>query len=155
MNNEQGAGDTCASFTVTVKGYAGSYGAAKACADAEKPSSVREHAWTRLRRWADRTLEKYEGTEAVPGIRTLLWNIGEEGMGFRIVLRDIPLEQEAVEIAEALGLDIYELVSADFELKLCKDRPDKLSAVIGYASPGRDKIIYNGSGESCLNRPGE
>ena len=155
MNNEHGAGNSCASFTVTVKGYAGSYGAAKACAGAKMPSSVREHTWKRLSAWADKTLERYKGKNAVPGIHTLLWNIGEEGMGFRIVLRDIPLEQEAVEIAEALGLDIYELESADIELKLCSERPADDFTVIGYASPGRDKKIYNGSGESCLNRPGE
>ena len=101
-----------------VKGFAGSYGAAKACTETDAvPGNVREHTWNRLVKWAGKTLEKYAGSEIKPGMHTLLWNLGEE-TGFNITLRDIPLEQEAVEIAEALGLDIYELESADLQIGL-------------------------------------
>ena len=155
MNNYIGAGTVGASFSIMVRGCAGSYGAAKACMETEStPEGVREHTWTRLRKWAKDALDRYSGAEITSGMHTLLWNLGEE-TGFKVILRDIPLEQEAVEISEALGLDIYELESADLEIALCTyPYPDDMT-LIGHTCEGRDKIVFNGSVSSYLNRPGE
>ena len=155
MNNFIGAGTVGASFSIMVRGYAGSYGAAKACMETEGvPDGVREHTWNRLRKWAKDALDRYSGAEITSGMHTLLWNLGEE-TGFKVILRDIPLEQEAVEITEALGLDIYELESADTEIALCTyPYPDGMT-LIGHTCEGRDKIVFNGSVSSYLNRPGE
>ena len=155
MNNCNGAGTNGAYFSIMVRGYAGSYGAAKACMQADEvPGNIREHTWTRLRKWAESTLEKYAGSGIKPGMHTLLWNLGEE-TGFKVTLRDIPLEQEAVEISEALGLDIYELESADLEMGLFTYPYPEGMVLIGNTCEGRDKIVFNGSVSSCLNRPGE
>jgi len=155
MNNGSGAGSTGASFSIMVRGYAGSYGAAKACMDTEEiPAAVREHTWTRLRKWACEMLDKTDHTKVKPGMHTLLWNLGEE-TGFNVILRDIPLEQEAVEIAEALGLDIYELESEDLEMGLFTFPYPGDMTLIGHTCEGRDKIVFNGSVSSYLNRPGE
>ena len=155
MNNCNGAGTNGASFSIMVRGYAGSYGAAKACMEtAGVPDTVREYTWKKLRKWAESTLERYASSEVKPGMHTLLWNLGEE-TGFKVSLRDIPLEQEAVETAEALGLDIYELESADLEMGLYTFPYPEDMKLIGNTCEGRDKIVFNGSVSSCLNRPGE
>lgn len=155
MNNFNGARTSGASFSIMVRGYAGSYGAAKACMEtAGVPEGTREHTWTRLRKWAGAALDKYSGAKIQPGMHTLLWNLGEE-TGFKVILRDIPLEQEAVEIAEALGLDIYELESAETEIALCTYPYPEDMTLIGHTCEGRDKIVFNGSVSSYLNRPGE
>ncbi len=154
MNKDGGAAFDCASFAVTAKGFAGSYGAAMACLEIkEVPEGVRRDVWAKLKAWAERKAAAYEGAEVTAGVHSLLWDIGREGYGFRIGVRDIPLEQEAVEIAEALGLNIYELRSADFSVELCGYPVPAEAAVIGIAGKGRDKILVNGEDESFLNRP--
>ena len=42
MNSVNGAASACASFDITASGFAGSYGAAKACVEASLPENIRE-----------------------------------------------------------------------------------------------------------------
>ena len=153
MNNVNGAADACASFDITAYGFAGSYGAAKACKNALSPSGIRADIWNRLVIWADRKLSGYGPAAICPSIHKLLWEIGEKGYGFSVNVRDIPLEQEAVEICEALGLNIYELESADLEIGINNYPYPKGHVRIGEIIPGKDKLIINGEDVSFMNRP--
>ena len=153
MNNVNGAASACASFDITVSGFAGSYGAAKACKESGLPDGIREDIRRRLSEWSDRTLLKYASSEKGPGIHRLLWEIGEKGYGFRVNIRDIPVDQEAVEICEALGLNIYELESADFEIGINSYPYPDAHVRIGEIIPGKDKLIINGEDVSFMNRP--
>ncbi|MBO7355394.1 MAG: hypothetical protein ILP17_00455 [Lachnospiraceae bacterium] len=156
MNNDKGAAADCASFAIMVKGYAGSYGAAARCLEAaEAPEGVRPDLWKRLRTWSEKKMDAYASSAPVPGIHRMLWDIGSKGYGFRVRVRDIPLEQEAVEICEALGLNIYETASADLEISLEKYPYPEDPVLIGYASEGKDKLLVNGDDVSFLNRPAE
>jgi hypothetical protein len=156
MNNDNGAAADCASFAIMVKGYAGSYGAAKKCLEAaEVPDGVRDDLWKRLRAWAEKKISFYASSVPSPCIHRILWDIGLEGYGFRVYVRDIPLEQEAVEICEALGLNIYETGSADLEVNLTAYPFPEGPVLIGYASKGKDKLLINGDDVSFLNRPAE
>ncbi len=155
MDNVNGAASACASFDITVLGYAGSYGAAKACIEADKcPDGIREDIWKRLKTWAGETLSSYSFSRKTESVHRLLWEIGEKKHGFCVNIRDIPLRQEAVEICEALGLNIYELESADFELGVNTYPYPEGHVRIGEIIPGRDKLIKNGEDVSCMNRPG-
>ncbi len=154
MNNDNGAAVNCASFAIMVKGFAGSLGAAKACLECESmPQGIREDLWKRLRGWAVGKLEEYGSSETHPGIYSMLWDIGSRGYGFRVSVRSIPLEQEAVEICEIFGSNIYEMESADMELGLYEyPYPDEM-ILIGHAAKGRDKLLVNGEDISFLNKP--
>ena len=154
MNNVNGAASACASFDITAYGFAGSYGAAKACKEDLFPEGIREDIRKRLCAWAQRKLSEYESSEKGPSIHKLLWEIGEKGYGFSVNVRDIPLEQEAVEICEALGLNIYEMDSADFEIGVNNYPYPEGHVRIGEIIPGRDKLIINGEDISFMNRPG-
>ena len=156
MNNVNGAASACASFDITVSGYAGSYGAAKACIEETKcPDGIREDIWNRLTAWAEKMLSEYESSVKTESIHKLLWEIGEKKYGFAVKVRDIPLHQEAVEICEALELNIYELESADLEVKISAYPYPEGYIRIGEIIPGRDKLIINGEDVSCMNRPGQ
>ena len=113
MNNDNGAAVDCASFAIMVKGYAGSYGAAKKCLEAaEVPDGVRDDLWKRLRAWAEKKISFYASSVPSPCIHRILWDIGLEGYGFRVYVRDIPLEQEAVEINAHIGRSVvYDLLT--------------------------------------------
>ena len=155
MNNVNGAASACASFDITVSGFAGSYGAAKACIEAEKcPEGIREDIWKRLTAWAEKMLSSYSFAGKAESIHKLLWDIGAQKHGFTVNVRDIPLHQEAVEICEALGLNIYELESADFELNISIYPYPEGFVRIGEIIPGKDKLLINGEDVSCMNRPG-
>lgn len=154
MNDKNGADSGCALFFIMTKGYAGSYGAALRCMEKKEcPGGIREDIWIRLKAWAEKALNRYADAEKAGSIHEALWDIGKEGFGFKVNLRDIPLEQEAVEIAEALGLNIYDLPSADFETALSGQDIPEGYPVIGYAKKGRDKLLINGDEISYLNRP--
>ena len=154
MNKDKGAAKDCASFAVMVKGFAGSYGAAHRCIGAaEKPEGIREDTWNKLKKWAEKTAEKYKDSAQTKSIHELLWDLGEEGFGFKVNVRDIPLEQEAVEICEALAVNIYDLESAELTLgKYTYPLPEDMTC-IGYGGTGKKKILVNGEDESFLNRP--
>ena len=155
MNSVNGAASACASFDITVSGFAGSYGAAKACIEAnECPEGIREDIWKKLSTWAESTLSKYLESAKTESIHKLLWDIGEKKYGFTVNVRDIPLHQEAVEICEALGLNIYELESADLDVKISTYPYPEGYVRIGEIIPGKDKLIINGEDVSCMNRPG-
>lgn len=154
MNSVNGAASACASFDITASGFAGSYGAAKACVEASLPENIREDVWKRLHAWADKTLSEYALSESAPSIHKLLWEIGERGYGFSVNVRDIPLKQEAVEVCEALGLNIYELESADFTVEINNYPYPDGHVRIGEIIPGKDKLIINGEDVSFMNRPG-
>ena len=153
MSDKNGADSTCALFVVMTKGYAGSFGAALKCREEKCPEGFRKDIWIRLKKWADRTLEKYEGCEECESLHSALWNIGKDGYGFKINVRDIPLEQEAVEISEALGLNVFDLGSADFEVRVSSAYMPDGFVCIGFAEKGRDKLLINGEEISYLNRP--
>ncbi len=156
MNNDNGAAADCASFAIMVKGYAGSYGAAVKCLEVtDTPDGIRDDLWKRLRAWAEKKMNLYESSVSAPCIHRMLWDIGLEGYGFRVNVRDIPLEQEAVEICEALGLNIYETGSAGLEVNLNVYPYPEDAVLIGYASKGKDKLLINGDDVSFLNRPVE
>ena len=156
MNNDKGAAADCASFAIMVRGYAGSYGAAAKCLELPgAPEGIRDDLWKRLRAWSEKKMDEYASSEPVPCIHRMLWDIGSGGCGFRIRVRDIPLEQEAVEICEALGLNIYETLSADLKISLEKYPYPEDAVLIGYASEGKDKLLINGDDVSFLNRPAE
>lgn len=156
MNNDKGAAADCASFAIMVRGYAGSYGAARKCLETgDAPEGIREDLWKRLKTWSEKKMAAYASSEPAPCIHRLLWDIGSEGYGFRVRVRDIPLEQEAVEICEALGLNIYETGSAGLEISLDKYPYPEDAVLIGYASAGKDKLLINGDDVSFLNRPAE
>ncbi len=154
MNEKNGADSGCALFFIMTKGYAGSYGAALKCMERKTcPDGFREDIWIRLKAWAERILDTYDDSHMAGSIHEALWEIGKEGFGFKVNLRDIPVEQEAVEIAEALDLNIYDLASSDFEAAVFgPDIPEGYS-IIGYAKKGRDKLLINGDEVSYLNRP--
>lgn len=154
MNSVNGAASACASFDITASGFAGSYGAAKACTEAIRPENIREDIWKRLHAWAVKTLSEYATSESAPSIHKLLWEIGEMGYGFTVNVRDIPVKQEAVEICEALGLNIYELESADFTVAVNNYPYPDGHVRIGEIIPGKDKLIINGEDVSFMNRPG-
>ncbi|MCR4792283.1 MAG: hypothetical protein K5871_06010 [Lachnospiraceae bacterium] len=154
MNNDNGAAENCASFAIMVKGYAGSLGAAKACIRREAvPEGFREDIWQRLLKWARCREKELSSFPASGSIHEALWDIGASGYGFRVNVRDIPLEQEAVEICEALGLNIYEAGSADFETGLYSYPYPEDMILIGYSAKGRDKLLVNGEDVSFLNKP--
>ena len=154
MNNDNGAAVNCASFAIMVKGFAGSYGAAKACLECpDIPEGVRSDLWNRLKKWASSVMDKKTPVTITPGIYSALWDIGSEGYGFRVTIRDIPLEQEAVEICEILGLNIFETESADLETGLYGYPYPEDGKLIGFAAKGRDKLLVNGEDISFLNKP--
>lgn len=155
MNNVNGAASACASFDITVSGFAGTYGAAKACiATGRCPDGVREDIWKRLSEWSEKILSQYSESAKTESIHKFLWDIGEKKYGFCVNIRDIPLHQEAVEICEALGMNIYELESADLDVSISTYPYPEGYVRIGEIIPGKDKLLVNGEDVSCMNRPG-
>ncbi len=153
MSEKNGADTDCALFIVAAKGYAGSYGAAIRCIESPCPEGFREDIWDRLKKWSARTIKRDEESGKTGSIHEALWNIGKEGYGFKINIRDIPLEQEAVEISEALGLNIFDLESAGLDVSVFTSYTAEKYNCIGYATRGRDKFLVNGDEISYLNRP--
>ncbi len=154
MNEKNGADSGCALFFIMTKGYAGSYGAAGKCIEEDRcPDGFREDVWNRLRKWSEGRLKEYDKAMKSGSIHEALWDIGKDGYGFKVNIRDIPLEQEAVEISEALGLNIYDLPSAGFEASVFGSDIPEGYTIIGHAKKGRDKLLINGDEISYLNRP--
>ena len=97
------------------------------------------------------------------GIYGALWEVAEaSGIGLEIDLKAIPIRQETVEICEYFELNPYYLISSGCML-MTADRGHDLvrkleaagipAAVIGKATDGRARRIWNGGEESYLERP--
>ena len=97
------------------------------------------------------------------GIYGALWEVAEaSGIGLEIDLKAIPIRQETVEICEYFELNPYYLISSGCVL-MAADRGHDLvrkleaagipAAVIGKATDGKARRIWNGGEESYLERP--
>lgn len=97
------------------------------------------------------------------GIYGALWEVAEaSGIGLEIDLKAIPIRQETVEICEYFELNPYYLISSGCML-MAADRGHDLvrkleaagipAAVIGKATDGKARRIWNGGEESYLERP--
>ena len=85
MNSVNGAASACASFDITVSGFAGTYGAAKACTETKKcPEGIREDIWKKLSAWSEKALSQYSESAKSESIHKLLWDIGEKKYGFSV-----------------------------------------------------------------------
>ena len=97
------------------------------------------------------------------GIYGALWEVAEaSGIGLEIDLKAIPIRQETVEVCEYFELNPYYLISSGCMLMAAErghDLARKLTAagipaaVIGKATDGRARRIWNGGEESYLERP--
>lgn len=99
------------------------------------------------------------------GILAALWELAESsGVGLSIDLRKIPIRQETVEICEFCGVNPYMLASSGC-LVLAADHGEALAdrlaaeripaAVIGRATAGRDRLLYNGDEKRYLDKPAQ
>lgn len=97
------------------------------------------------------------------GIFGALWELGEASdLGLEVDLKKLPIRQETVEICEYFELNPYYLISSGCML-MAADRGHDLvrkleaagipAAVIGKATDGRARRIWNGGEESYLERP--
>ena len=97
------------------------------------------------------------------GIYGALWEVAEaSGIGLEIDLKAIPIRQETVEICEYFELNPYYLISSGCML-MAADRGHDLArkleasgipaAVIGKATDGKARRVWNGGEESFLARP--
>ena len=97
------------------------------------------------------------------GIFGALWEMAEaSGVGLEIDLKKIPIRQETVEICEFFGINPYGLISSGCMLMAAADgnllvrelkKEGIPAAVIGKATDGRARRIWNGGEESYLERP--
>ena len=97
------------------------------------------------------------------GIYGALWEVAEaSGIGLEIDLKAIPIRQETVEVCEYFELNPYYLISSGCMLMAAErghDLARKLTAagipaaVIGKATDGKARRIWNGGEESYLERP--
>lgn len=99
------------------------------------------------------------------GILAALWELAESsGVGLSIDLRKIPIRQETVEICEFCEVNPYMLASSGC-LVLAADHGQSLAdrlaaeripaAVIGRATAGRDRLLYNGDEKRYLDKPAQ
>lgn len=97
------------------------------------------------------------------GIFGALWEMAEgSGVGLEIDLKKIPLRQHTVEICEALDVNPYGLLSggcllmaADNGAALAAEleKQNIAAAVIGRATRGKARILYNDGETRYLERP--
>ena len=99
------------------------------------------------------------------GIYGALWEVAEaSGIGLEIDLKAIPIRQETIEICEYFELNPYYLISSGCMLMAADQGHDLVrkleaagipAAVIGKATDGKARRIWNGGEESylvsCLN----
>lgn len=94
------------------------------------------------------------------GIFGAFWKMGESsGVGLEIDLKKIPIRQETVEICNHLDLNPYELISggslliaADdgYTLAESLEKEGIPAAVVGRATAGNDRIVWNGEEKRFL-----
>lgn len=97
------------------------------------------------------------------GIFGALWEIAEaSGVGLEIDLKKIPVRQETVEICEFFGLNPYELISSGCMLMAAADgnllvheleKAGIPASVIGKATDGNDRVLYNEEEKRFLEPP--
>lgn len=97
------------------------------------------------------------------GIYGALWEVAEaSGIGLEIDLKAIPIRQETIEICEYFELNPYYLISSGCILMAADQGHDLVrkleaagipAAVIGKATDGKARRIWNGGEESYLERP--
>ena len=97
------------------------------------------------------------------GIFGALWEMAEaSGVGLEIDLKKIPIRQETVEICEYFGANPYELISSGCMLMAAADgnglaaaleRAGIPAAVIGKATDGNDRVLYNDGEKRFLEPP--
>lgn len=97
------------------------------------------------------------------GIYGALWEVAEaSGIGLEIDLKAIPIRQETIEICEYFELNPYYLISSGCMLMAADQEHDLVrkleaagipAAVIGKATDGKARRIWNGGEESYLERP--
>ena len=97
------------------------------------------------------------------GIFGALWEMAEaSGVGLEVDLKKIPIRQETIEVCEVFDLNPYMLISSGSMLigtshgnRLVEElaRAGIHSAVIGFATEGRDRIVRNGNEKRFLEPP--
>lgn len=98
------------------------------------------------------------------GIFGALWELAESsGVGLEIDLRKIPVRQETVEVCEFFQISPYELISSGCMLMAAADgnrlaweleRQGIHAAVIGKATEGNGRLVWNGEEKRFLVPPG-
>lgn len=97
------------------------------------------------------------------GVFGALWEMASaSGVGIEVDLQKIPIRQETIEICEIFDINPYMLISSGSMLigtshgsRLVEElkRAGIHSAVIGYATEGNDRIVYNGEERRFLEPP--
>ena len=97
------------------------------------------------------------------GVFGALWEMASAShVGIEVDLKKIPIRQETIEICEAFSINPYQLISSgsmligtDHGSRLTEElrRAGIHSAVIGYATPGRDRVVINGDERRFLEPP--
>lgn len=97
------------------------------------------------------------------GIFGALWELAEaSGVGLEIELQKLPIRQETVELCEYFGLNPYELISSGSMLMASENGYDLArtlqqegipAAVVGKATFGNERLIYNGGEKRYLEPP--
>ena len=92
-----------------------------------------------------------------------LWDMAEEeGCGFSVSMKKIPICQETVEICEYFGVNPYYARSRGLFLLTAEDGGKALRAlqeagipaeILGELCPGRDKLLRQKEHSRCLDRP--
>lgn len=97
------------------------------------------------------------------GIFGAFWEMAEaSGVGLEIDLKKIPIRQETVEVCEFFGINPYELISSGSMLMASADGNHLVrelekagipAAVVGKATAGNDRILWNEDEKRFLEPP--
>lgn len=97
------------------------------------------------------------------GIFGALWEMAEaSNIGLELFLKKIPVKQETIEICEFFGINPYELISSGCMLIATEDGTGLVhelekvgihGVLIGKATKGRDRILFNDDEKRFLEPP--
>jgi thiamin-phosphate kinase len=97
------------------------------------------------------------------GIFGALWEMAEaSGVGLEVDLKKIPIRQETVEVCEFFGINPYKLISSGCMLMAAADgnrlvreleKEGIPATVIGKATSGNDRVLFNGEEKRFLEPP--